>query len=208
MDGDIDKAFKFLGSYFPHVLDKEENRDIYFRLRCRKYIEMLRRCTEMQSASDDLAVKPAPGLSAGNGQPDSIVPHDGHSPVFDDQQMELDEQLQRETIPPTDTLHSDGGVMDTGPDSHPIKSAAISHTDLLNAALRYGIELNAEFSSDHRPMVKKALGDTLALIAYTDARDSVLADLIEGKGRVEIAEQVNGAILGESSATLRPIPGT
>ena len=74
---------------------------------------------------------------------------------------------------------------------------AMQQNNLLNDAIQYGMELQAEFSGDSRKEVKKALNDTFALIAYTDARDSVLAEMMEGKGRVEIAEQVNGAILGK-----------
>ncbi|KAG9724087.1 hypothetical protein KCU73_g13521, partial [Aureobasidium melanogenum] len=58
-----------------------------------------------------------------------------------------------------------------------------------------GQELKAEFNDDPRPAVRKALDDTFALIAYQDARESVVGGLMEGKGRVEIAEEVNSAIL-------------
>ena len=113
--------------------------------------------------------------------------------------MEVDDQLQREAIP--NPVIEGEEVMDTA-DPVSTKSAAINHSNLLNAAIQYGMELQAEFSTDSRPTVKKALNDTFALIAYTDARESVLGDLMEGKGRVEIAEQVNGAILGMSKASL------
>ncbi len=45
LEGDIDKAFKYTTVYYPNVL--KDNEQIYFRLRCRKFIEMIRRCSEL-----------------------------------------------------------------------------------------------------------------------------------------------------------------
>lgn len=135
-----------------------------------------------------------------------------------DHQMELDDQLQRESNPPTippmlmpspidPNLSFGDGVqddtMDMGFDylrpSHSAQDAknmTANHDNLLIEALEFGQELKAEFSDDLRPAVVKALDDTFALIAYQDARESVVGGLMEGKGRVEIAEEVNSAILG------------
>jgi len=68
--------------------------------------------------------------------------------------------------------------------------------DLLTQAINYGIRLRDVYINDPDKNIVKALDDTFALLAYTDARQSVLAELLDGKGRVEIAELVNGAILG------------
>ena len=145
-----------------------------------------------------------------------------------DHQMELDEQLQRESRPPTlppisvsEPLGCDPTLMlsatqgadddmDTSSDSltstrakSDSNSTLLTQHSLLTQALEYGRELNAEFSHDTRPAVRQALNDTFALIAYTDARDSVVGGLMEGKGRVEIAEEVNAAILGTNKHLLR-----
>jgi len=167
----MDKAFKYLYAYYPHVLVAEENRDVYFRLRCRKFIEMIRRSYEGSIAKSS------------NGHRGKQNNYD--SDVFD-HQMELDDQLQRETKPAGDAMDMDA---DDG------RSATARNNDLLTEAIQYGMELQIEFSADVKEMHRE-LNETFALIAYTDARDSALAGLMEGKGRVEIAEQVNGAILG------------
>ncbi|KXJ87623.1 SPRY domain-containing protein [Microdochium bolleyi] len=44
LEGDIDRALKYTNLYYPHVL--EENDHVYFKLRCRKFIEMVRRSAE------------------------------------------------------------------------------------------------------------------------------------------------------------------
>jgi len=71
--------------------------------------------------------------------------------------------------------------------------------DLVNDALQYGQELQLEFKDDPRREIKQALKDTFALIAYPDARQSSLASLLEADGRISVAEELNGAILGECS---------
>lgn len=214
--GDIDKALKYIAAYYPRLFEPEENQDIYFRLRCRKFIEMIRQYTEQEN----------PAMSSNSGKDQD---HNGHvandgvgiqrgdydSDVFD-HQMELDDQLQRESrgnpvqsgiksgkSHMTDTMDTAPEVLKSAPPSPTAtKSSTMIQHNLLDAAVEYGIELQTEFAHDPRKEVKKALNDTFALIAYTNARDSVVGDLIEGKGRVEIAEQVNGAILGKSQVSL------
>lgn len=208
LDGDIDKALKYILTYYPHVLERAENRDIYFKLRCRKFIEMMRRSNDLQTAlSSNITSKAFGKLS------------EKDAPLREgdlDLQMELDEQLQRESRPPTippvtmpapldpnilasgDVAMSNGlnDSMDTSSDHLKPSQTKVTQYSLLTEALNYGRELSVEFSSDPRPAVKQALNDTFALIAYTDARESVVGGLMEGKGRVEIAEEVNAAILG------------
>lgn len=65
------------------------------------------------------------------------------------------------------------------------------------AVLTYGTELQEEFKDDPRPEVAKTLVDTFALIAYPNAMESELRDMLDPSGRSEIAEDVNGAILGK-----------
>ena len=201
LDGDIDKALKYLSAYYPHVLVKPENRDVYFKLRCRKFIEMIRRSNELQDISN--------GTSKAYGKlPEKDSNH----------QMELDNQLQQESRPPilppisvSEALDPNNSITNGAGDSMDIsydqpkpprpqqdnKSSTGVQQSSLSEVIEYGRELKAEFSSDSRPAVKQALSDTFALIAYTDARESVVGGLMEGNGRIEIAEDVNAAILGK-----------
>lgn len=221
LEGEIDKALKYISTYYPHVLEREENRDVYFKLRCRKFIEMICRVNDL-STKDPLQIAP----KAAGKLPSKLAESNG---TTFDQQMELDDQLHREShapiIPPMpvpspfnpglrfgdgangDSTNGDGAngddgkddKMDTGPDNFQLMSSSTDSEQLLVDALEFGQELKAEFNDDPRPDVKKALDDTFALIAYQDARESVVGGLMEGKGRVEIAEEVNSAILGKYS---------
>lgn len=183
LDGDVDRALKLTTAFYPSVLRDNEN--IYFKLRCRKFIEMIRKYTELQHSSSSKRANTA------NGHHNTSDDYD----VFD-HQMELDDQFG----PHTGQWAAEG--MDTegesgGGDYH------AKYENLLEDTIRYGQELKSEFSGDPRREVKKALEDTFALIAYPDARESSLAPLLEISGRVPVAEELNSAILvslGKSSS--------
>ncbi|KAF4448743.1 hypothetical protein F53441_7891 [Fusarium austroafricanum] len=45
LEGDIDRALKYTNAYYPHVL--RDNEHVYFRLRCRKFIELVRKAAQL-----------------------------------------------------------------------------------------------------------------------------------------------------------------
>jgi hypothetical protein len=189
LDGDIDKALKYTHSFFPQVLQDKRNEDVYFQLRCRKFIEMMRRYAELQGGSANVE----------NG-------HNGHPTATDetfDNQMELDDQLNRESTKQSNNHQQSAEEdvdMDTSTSSLPNKPTQMTSADYLTTALVYGQELQAEFGSDDRPAVKEQLRQLFAIVAYVDPRDSVVGDVLDKRGRIGIAGGINGAILGEFSS--------
>ena len=176
LDGDIDKALKYTHTFYPLVLQDKRNEDIYFQLRCRKFVEMMRRYSELQVAG---SVE-----SGSNGHDDAL-----------DNQMELDDQLNRESMK-QHTQSEEDVDMETSTASLP-RSGLMKSNDYLTAALQYGQELQAEFGGDTRPAVKEKLREVFAIMAYVDPRESIVGGLLDKRGRVGIAEGVNGAILGK-----------
>ncbi|KAI6837742.1 SPRY-domain-containing protein [Hortaea werneckii] len=192
LDGDIDRALKYTSSYYPHVLEEERNRDIYFRLKCRKFIEMMRRYAELAgAASSPVMAKSMESLSS-NGHADSAQPSGQDQP---DTQMELDDQIQRETSRDQHPQSSSDDIDMDASQELPIKAKAMKRDELIPAALSYGQELQQEFGNDPRPHVKKQLQDLFAIIAYQNPADSPISGLLDQRCRAEIAEEVNGAIL-------------
>ncbi|KUL86765.1 hypothetical protein ZTR_04818 [Talaromyces verruculosus] len=49
LEGDMDKALKYTNAYFPKVL--QDNPHILFKLRCRKFLEMMCKCSDSSSAA-------------------------------------------------------------------------------------------------------------------------------------------------------------
>jgi Ran-binding protein 9/10 len=182
LEGDIDKALKHTDVYYPSVL--RDNEKIYFKLRCRKFIEMIRRCNEIQN---NLTSSPTQ-RSAANGHSSAPDEYD----IFD-HHMELDEQFNKEW---------NADRMDTEQDSASYPHEEAEYNKLMQETIKYGQELKSDFASDSRREIKKALEDTFALIAYPDARMSSLAPLLEESGRVPVAEELNSAILGKWIACL------
>ena len=195
LDGDIDKALKYTNSFYPHVLEEERNRDIHFRLRCRKFIEMMRRFSDLSAAtsSPTTVTKSVDSLGSNGHTEEADDMNDGEEPT--DTQMELDDQLHREASKSLD-LPSDDVDMDASQEL-PQKASFMKQNELLEQALAYGRELQSTFGGDPRQQIKKQLSDIFAIMAYTNPTESVVGQLLDPQGRVQIAEEINGAILGK-----------
>ncbi|KAJ8062364.1 hypothetical protein OCU04_008908 [Sclerotinia nivalis] len=177
LEGDIDQALKHTNAYYPQVL--KDNEHVYFRLRCRKFIEMVRQMAEMHNSNSTNGSKKN---TAHNGDwYDDIINHD----------MELDDhQAQANNW---DRMETDGGV-----------DFETEYQNLLSETLSYGQVLQAEFKDDPRREVSKALEDAFSLIAYKDPiNEKTVSHLLDPSGRVAVAEELNSAILlslGKSSS--------
>lgn len=104
-----------------------------------------------------------------------------------DFEMELDEQLG---------VHNGAPWGDEDDEDDDLEAKQKKLHELTQSMIEYGMELKQEFSNDPRREVKRALEDTFALIAYENVRESTLAPLLETRGRVPVAEELNSAILG------------
>ncbi|KAF4332329.1 RANBPM-like protein [Fusarium beomiforme] len=62
LEGDIDRALKFTNAYYPHVL--KDNEHVYFRLQCRKFIELVRKAAQLNMRHE----------TKGNGHVNSTAP--------------------------------------------------------------------------------------------------------------------------------------
>lgn len=199
LEGDIDKAFKHTTAYYPHVL--EDNPEIVFRLKCRKYVEMIRLCSELQN--------PTPSSNENSNTFPTKSISNGHTDVFEDD-MEVDEENDDEndgdSFQMTNT--SNGDDQAEGEEGyHSITPDPAKYDELLQEAMSYGQTLMREYRDEKREY-KKTLEDIFSLIAYDDAKASVHGHLLETGGRVLVAEELNSAILGNNTFanTLRCLP--
>jgi hypothetical protein len=191
LDGEIDKALKHTTAYYPSVLRDNEN--IYFKLRCRKFIEMIRKCNELKEQCHPI---PTPLSKRSTASTHNIANRNSTATDEYDFEMELDEQLGVHNGAPWEAEAEDDE------DDDDIEDKEAKHLAMEEKTIAYGQELQAEFLNDPRREVKKALEDTFALIAYENVGESQLAPLLEISGRVPVAEELNGAILGEFSIFL------
>jgi hypothetical protein len=115
------------------------------------------------------------GGPKGNHATANISGNNGHSqpPAVED--MELDEDME----------DLDG---------------AQGQQDLTEDALLYGQTLQDEYQGDERREVHAALNEIFGLMAYPNPlKEPKVAHLLDRKGRVAVAEELNSAILRESS---------
>ncbi|KAK7931723.1 Ran-binding protein 9 [Apiospora marii] len=172
LGGDVDQALKYTKIYYPHVL--EDNEQVHFRLRCCKFIEMVRKSAEYNNNNHSATNGSNNVLKRSNGQPrmDDIPNEmDLDENGFSDDKMETEEGLDADT--------------------------------LLLDAVQYGKRLQAEFTNDPRKEIRKTLDDVFSLMAYQNPfHVKEVAHLLDKRNRVAVAEELNSAILlslGKSS---------
>ncbi|KHJ33087.1 putative spry domain-containing protein [Erysiphe necator] len=178
LDGDIDAALRYTNLYFPQIL--KDNEKVYFRLRCRKFVEMIRKAAELQNSNQENGTKKCHKYDT--DWYDDIINH----------QMEIDGN---------DPLSQTYGLLERDDTSKDLSE----HEHLLNETIKYGTELSAEFRDDPRKEVRQALEDAFALMAYQEPLNATgVAYLLDPSGRVAVAEELNSAILqslGKSSSS-------
>lgn len=169
MDGDIDKALKRTHAYYPDVL--RNNTKIYFQLKCRKFIEMLRHMAEILDLPNwEPSSKTATNGQSSNGEKDAS----SHRMDIDDQQEDINET-------------SDAGDGDKEQQYH----------ESLQRVLEYSQELKSEFQEQKPRYYHNTLAELFSLFAYSDPRTSPMSHLFGESGALAVAEELNSVILGK-----------
>lgn len=74
-----------------------------------------------------------------------------------------------------------------------------NYQELLQDTVRYGQELRNEFRDDRSKISVETFRDMWSFYAYDDPRTSPIAHMLDRRGRVPVAEELNSAILGIGS---------
>jgi hypothetical protein len=193
LEGDIDHAMKYTDAYYPAVL--RDNEQVYFRLRCRKFIEMIRKEAEHNIMLEER------GASHTNGRGPTSGDND------DEEMLEAEPGNSNGFNGATTATNGDGdldmAMAEAGEGGGNGSDPAAGLSKLSQEALLYGVELQAEFAGDSRRETVKQLDDISSLFAYPNPlKVKEVAHLLDGSGRVAVAEELNSAILmslGKSS---------
>jgi hypothetical protein len=162
---------KYTDAYYPTVL--RDNEQVYFRLRCRKFIEMIRREAELNMLLEERRSRKPRRQQGDEDNDDEVMIDDEEEDDIDDLDMAAD-----------DLLGGSGGADVAG------------LSKLSQEVLAYGMELRAEFKADPRRETSKRLDEIFSLIAYPNPlMVKEVAHLLDGSGRVAVAEELNSAIL-------------
>ncbi|OIW23572.1 SPRY-domain-containing protein [Coniochaeta ligniaria NRRL 30616] len=170
LEGNIDQALKFTNTYYPKVLNS--NNEVYFRLRCRKFIEMIRKDAEenlkrdkSQQAEDTASAKP--------------------SQQFEDEDMELDEGGEWGEPMEDDRSPAVGQLL----------QEALEYGQELRAEF-------ADSTGADPEMSKQLDEIFALIAYQNPLKEEGVKHLLDRSGRVAVAEELNSAILlslGKSS---------
>ena len=188
LEGDIDQALKYTNAYYPMVLG--DNEQVYFRLRCRKFIEMIRKEAELNLLLEKRGVtqkhQPPRYHSLGLGL--------NQRQDEDDEEM-FDTSNGGHNLNTSQTTWGDDAAMEDTPADEDSVGVV---SKLSQDALAYGQELRTEFAADPRREVSKHLDEIFALIAYPNPlKVKEVAHLLDRAGRGVVAEELNSAILSK-----------
>ena len=92
LEGDIDQALEYTDAYYPQVL--ADNKQVYFRLRCRKFVEMIRKDAELNLLVEQRSAKARNAAIVGDD--DEVMMEADHGNYSDQmgQDVEVSKLLQ------------------------------------------------------------------------------------------------------------------
>lgn len=190
MEGLIDEAIGLTDQYYPGVLP--HNPQIFFQLKCRKFVEMMQLSTEYIDAAN--------GSHTSQKQTKTGSVNGHHATAHSDDDLEPDMDLDEAPV----TISARDGDpeydhMDTE-ETSPVEQMQLAtqkHQDLLGQIILYGQELKQQFREDQSKLVTNTLKEIFGMFAYPDPRKCDQAHLLDKGERIPVAEAVNSAILGK-----------
>ena len=151
----------------------QQNPRILFRLRCRKFVEMMR-----------FSSAPAPTRKPSSKSLKSKLSTSTATDEVFEQEMELD------------------GLTEAGDDWDRMETEEAdgrygTFEERMGEALKYAQELKQDYKDDKSKEVTDSLQEIFSLWAYEDSRNTPTAHVLDPSGRVPVAEELNSAILGK-----------
>jgi Ran-binding protein 9/10 len=223
VSGDIDAALSSVRAYFPDSLTYDSGL-IEFKLRCRRFIELVLEAhgvKKSRGADTDTLIADGAGAGAvaaeGANSMDldddendfmSSAPHgsswalNGSGPTtFSLANKAKGKQTRRRSSGsrPGSTQGRASSRGRRGSDSliNPTSSSP-EVIKRLERVLEYGTTLQQEWERDERQFIKDKLHETLGLLAFDNpVEDPRSKELVSQEARLELAEDVNKAILGK-----------
>jgi hypothetical protein len=171
--------------HYPAVLEQEEGL-ILFKLRCRKFVELILEASEMKKRlkEGDEAEREGEGEDEVRGR-----------------RMDIDDDLSF-PIPSTSTNgYAPSAVIPIKGGKHSARGnhAVSQYEGALTKAISYGQTLHADYTGDKRPEVQMIFGRTFGIVAWDDPIEAggEAAEVAGHEARITLASELNQAILSE-----------
>jgi len=196
--GDIDSAIDAVQKNYATVLEADDHL-ILFKLRCRKFVELILETAEMKKKMKVIRTR-----EAEKHKSTDIVQN-----TWTDEEMDMDIDEDVSLYPASQTLpgHSFGHTI-SGSQSDNISAEDIAsqYESALNLAIVYGQKLSNDYQSDPRPELQQLFKKTFGIVAWEDPLEAggPIADLAGHDARVALAHELNQAILRSQGRPAQP----
>lgn len=180
LGGEIDSAIDAVQKYYPKVLETEDHM-IFFKLRCRKFIELILETSEIKKKIRVLRER---------------------TWIDDEMNMDIDDDASR-PLPYRPSLNESSSIVASSsysaPDGNDIEDLRVHYETALNEAINYGQTLSKNYQSDPRPELQQLFKKTLGIVAWEDPLEAggSIADTVGHNSRIALAHEVNQAILSK-----------
>ncbi|KAF8203757.1 concanavalin A-like lectin/glucanase domain-containing protein, partial [Pholiota molesta] len=203
--GDIDTAIESTRAHYPTVLEIDSH-FILFKLRCRKFVELILETTEIKKKMKALRETEA---DAAERLREIETSHDGW--LDEEMNMDIDDDapgpLNIRPMSETPSIMSvDPSVGVPGDAMRALESISLQYESALNTAITYGQALSNDYQSDPRPEVQQRFKKTLGIVAWEDPLEAggAIADLASHESRIALAHEINQAILKSQGRPAQP----
>ena len=186
LEGDIDSALQGLEQHYPAVLDAD-GQFMLFKLRCRKFIELMLITSEIRKTVKRLKEK------------EKVLTkrkiEATHDEFLMDEEMGMEVDDDASGMPGLVSTKQNGDGEDVGN----VEGFIREYEAALNEAILYGQKLSKDYQTDPREELQEIFKKTCGIVAWEDpsAADSPIADFVGRGALVTLAHEINDAILSE-----------
>ena len=191
LGGKIDSAIEAVQKNYPKVLETEDHL-IFFKLRCRKFVELILETSEIKKKIKVLRER------------DDRQKVREETWIDDEMNMDIDDDASRplpyrpsskKIISITTSSYS---TPDTE-DADDLDDLVVQYETALNEAINYGQTLSKNHQSDPRPELQQLFKKTFGIVAWEDPLEAggAIADIVGHNSRIALAHEVNQAILSK-----------
>ncbi|PPQ72669.1 hypothetical protein CVT26_002885 [Gymnopilus dilepis] len=191
--GEIDTAINALQGNYPSVLEAD-NHLILFKMRCRKFVELILETAEIKKKLKAL-------------QTEEAEQHFFEDSVSNTPPEEMDMDVDEDGLmPPAPPLISNGFGSAIRRETRSTEDLASQYELALNAAIAYGQALSNDYQSDSRPEVQQLFKQTFGIVAWEDPLEvgGPISELAGHSARVSLAHELNLAILKSQGRPSQP----
>lgn len=215
-NGDIDSAIADTERLHPTVL-KAEACLMLFKLRCRKFVELILETAAMKREMKLAKVESPTALTSfpvlAPAAPSSGTDVDWFEEGMD---MDVDEDAGEDAMSTRRPVVANEGGLGHPPEPGSIRAgkqraeggpvSAAQYGAALNAAIAYGQSLQHDYRGDSRPEVKQLFKQTFGIVAWEDPLQmgGDVAEFVGVAARKRLANELNQAILKSQGRPAQP----